>query len=309
MRVRIIFAGTPEVALPSLKALEEAGHDILAVLTRAPARVGRKRELTPSPVHTYAEECGYTVLTPDTLRSDEAYQQIASLAPEAIAVVAYGLIIPADLLEVPTHGWINLHFSALPRWRGAAPAQYSIAAGDAECAASVFRIEEGLDTGPIYAGKSWQMPEGVTAGELLARLAESGAELLASVFADIEAGTATLTPQAGEATYARVIKSRDARIHWREPAEVIERKIRAFTPAPGAWTMMKKTRIKIGPVSIEESRMLPPGRIEGDLVGTGTCCIRLGDVAPAGKSHMPAQQWLRGARLPENASFELDIQE
>lgn len=309
MRVRIIFAGTPEVALPSLKALEEAGHEILAVLTRAPARVGRKRELTPSPVHTYAQARGYQVLTPTTLRTEEAHNQIAALHPEAVAVVAYGLIIPAPLLDVPAHGWMNLHFSALPQWRGAAPAQYSIAAGDAECAVSVFRIEEGLDTGPVYNTASWPMPEAVTAGELLEDLAKRGAKVLTQVLAEVEAGTAQLTAQVGKATYAPVITSHDARIDWREPAQVIERKIRAFTPAPGAWTILHDKRFKLGPVTIEESRSLPPGRIEGDLVGTGTSCIRLGHVAPAGKGQMPAQQWLRGARLEENAAFELAAKE
>ncbi|MFP7696105.1 methionyl-tRNA formyltransferase [Trueperella sp. LYQ143] len=297
--MRILFAGTPQTAVPSLQRLH-AEHEVLAVLTRAPAPVGRKRIITPSAVHICAEELGLPVLTPRSLRDPEIRQAIIDYAPQAVAVVAYGLMIPAELLHIPTHGWINLHFSLLPRWRGAAPVQHSIAAGDSESGTCVFQIEEGLDTGPIYDCRRTAIEAHHSADTLLAELAISGAIQLSDVLGDIEGQRAHLRAQTGEISYAPRITSADTRISWQADAAHIEARIRGWTSAPGAWTMLNNRRVKIGPVSLTTEAGIAPGHVverDGNiLVGTATTALRLGDVAPAGKSVMAATQWWRGLR-------------
>lgn len=324
--MRILFAGTPQTAVPSLHRLIEDGFEIAAVLTRAPAPVGRKRVLTPSAVHDAAAELGIPVLTPKSLRTPEIQTQISELAPQAVAVVAYGLIIPESLLEVPTHGWVNLHFSLLPRWRGAAPVNYAIAAGDTKTGLSIFQIEKGLDTGPIFAQEETPIGAQETAGELLARLAHSGATLLSRTLQDILAGTAHATPQTGTPTLAPQFRSAWAQINWETSAAEIAARIRAATPAPGAWTLLEGQRVKIAPVEVASSLSessasagstqtpatgsesqtpaLAPGEIgEDGYVGTATEPVRLTRLAPAGKSHMDARDWLRGARLAPGTRF------
>ncbi len=296
--MRIIFAGTPDTAVPSLERLLAAGHDVVAVLTRAPARAGRSHTLRKSAVHEAADLRGITVFTPTTLRDPAIQESITALDVEAVAVVAYGLLVPPELLNVPRHGWVNLHFSLLPLWRGAAPVQYSIAAGDDVTGASTFRLEAGLDTGPVYGSTTEVIRPADTAGELLARLALSGAELLARTFSLIEAGKAAPVDQTGEPSYAPTIKVADAQVNWEHPAIAIDRQIRAHTPAPGAWTLLDDARVKIGPVALApEVSDLLPGEIRDGYVGTGSHAIRLGTVAPAGKKAMNARDWLRGARL------------
>lgn len=295
--MRIIFAGTPETAIPSLLRLAD-DHEIIAVLTRAPAPVGRKQTLTKSPVHVAAEEMGIEVLTPRTLRDPEIQAAIDNLAPDAVAVVAYGLIIPPELLDVPTHGWINLHYSLLPRWRGAAPVQHAIAAGDQVTGTATFLIEEGLDTGPVFDLQEHSI-DNRTAGELLTALSDSGAEQLAQTFRELETGTATATPQSGEPTHAPQLSSKMAKIDWNLPAASIDAIIRGFTPEPGPWTNLDGLRVKVGPVVVTEESGLEPGEIQGGkrvLVGTGTTAVELTDVAPAGKRHMRAIDWLRGIK-------------
>lgn len=303
--MRILFAGTPEVALKPLNRLIAAGHEVAAVLTRAPARAGRSHKLHKSPVHEASELAGLEVLTPKTLRDPEIQERIAALKPDAIAVVAYGLLVPPELLEVPTHGWINLHFSLLPQWRGAAPVQYAIAAGDEITGASTFRIESGLDTGPLFGTVTRLIGKDETADVLLEDLSESGAELLAQTFSLLETGQAVATPQEGVPSFAPTISTSQARINWTHPALSIERKIRALTPAPGAWSIVGGTRVKVAPVKLEPAITdLEPGQIRGDCVGTGNGAIRLGYVSPAGKKQMAAKDWLRGARLGETPFFE-----
>lgn len=308
--MRLIFAGTPEPAVPALRALiEHEGHEVVAVLTRPDARVGRGRSLKPSPVKAVALEHGIEVIDPVSLSDADARARLAELAPDCIPVVAYGNLVPKDLLDVPAHGWVNLHFSLLPAWRGAAPVQAAIAAGDEITGASTFLIEEGLDTGPVFGTVTEAIKPTDTADDLLGRLAQSGAALLAATMDGLEAGR--LRPEAQSAdgvSHAPKIISDDARVDWSMPGHLIDRRIRAHTPAPGAWTMLGDDRLKLGPVTpvagdddALDQAPLEPGRIRVEkkrvLVGAGGgTAVALGDVQPPGKRMMNAVDWARGAR-------------
>lgn len=293
--MRIIFAGTPATAIPSLHRLMQ-DHEVVAVLTRAPAPVGRKKVLTPSPVHQEAEKLGLPVLTPTSLRGEEIEEQLRAFAPEAIAVVAYGLLIPKNLLDLPQHGWLNLHYSLLPRWRGAAPVQYAVAAGDTITGTCVFQIEAGLDTGPIFDVEEHAV-DGRSSGDLLNALSDSGAEQLARVFAALEQGSAKSTPQEGEVTLAPQLSTRDSFIDFSQPAKVIDAKIRGYYPEPGPWTYVEGQRIKLAPVTVTDETGIPAGRVvpgKHVKVGPGTTAVVLSDVTPAGKKTMAAEAWARG---------------
>lgn len=303
--MRILFAGTPETAVPSLERLVADGHEVAAVLTRAPARAGRKHKLVRSAVHAAAEQLGIEVFTPTSLKDEQVQQEVKNLKPEAIAVVAYGLLVPPALLDIPRYGWINLHFSLLPAWRGAAPVQYAIWHGDDMTGASTFILEEGLDAGPVLGCVTEPIQMDDTSGTLLERLAESGAELLSRTFKLLDQGGVTARPQEGEPTFAPTIKTFEGQIDWTLPAVAIDRQIRAHTPAPGAWTMLEEGRLKLGPVSLApDGPKLVPGEIANGLVGTGSHPVRLGWIAPAGRRAMDARDWLRGARLAEGTRFE-----
>ena len=297
--MRLVFAGTPEPAAAALERLIASDHEVVAVLTRPDARRGRGRTLHPSPVKALALEHGIEVLTPESLTRDDAIRdQLTALAPDAIPVVAYGNLIPADMLDIPAHGWVNLHFSLLPKWRGAAPVQAAIAAGDEVTGATTFRIDEGLDTGDILDTLETVIGEAETSGELLERLAYAGADLLVETMDAFEAGTADPTPQPEEGTYAHKINPADARVDWNQPAAVIDRGIRAHTPAPGAWTMRGEDRFKLGPVTPMGSGALAPGEAAFSknevLVGTADGDVRLGTIQPPGKKMMNAADWARG---------------
>lgn len=297
--MRLVFAGTPEPAAAALERLIASDHEVVAVLTRPDARRGRGRTLHPSPVKALALEHGIEVLTPESLTRDDAIRdQLKELAPDAIPVVAYGNLIPADMLDIPAHGWVNLHFSLLPKWRGAAPVQAAIAAGDEVTGATTFRIDEGLDTGDILDTLETVIGEAETSGELLERLAYAGADLLVETMDAFEAGTADPTPQPEEGTYAHKINPADARVDWNQPAAVIDRGIRAHTPAPGAWTMRGEDRFKLGPVTPMGSGALAPGEAAFSknevLVGTADGDVRLGTIQPPGKKMMNAADWARG---------------
>lgn len=306
--MRLLFAGTPAVALPSLDALLASRHEVVAVLTRPDARAGRGRTLTPSPVKQRALEAGIEVLTPTTLRDPELQQRLAALAPDAAPVVAYGNLVPPEVLDLPRHGWVNLHFSVLPAWRGAAPVQHAIIAGDEVTGASTFRIEAGLDTGPVYGTLTETIRPTDTAGDLLARLADAGSGLLVRTLDALEEGILTPVPQPGDGiSVAPRLSTEDAQVRWRHPAMAVDRRIRGCTPAPGAWTTLPDgSRLGLGPVRLAaEVTGLAPGAVHvgrGEvLVGTGTHAVRLGEVRPAGKKAMAAADWARGARLPEDA--------
>lgn len=308
--MRIIFAGTPEPAVVALEKLLASSHEVVAVITRPDAKKGRGRSLHPSPVKALAQEHGIEVLTPTTLRpgtedGDNLRERLAELQPEAIPVVAYGNLISKDLLDVARHGWVNLHFSLLPAWRGAAPVQAAIAAGDDITGASTFRIEEGLDTGPVFGTVTEGITGTDTADDLLTRLAYSGADLLVATMDGLEAGTLEPQPQSGEATYAPKISTAAARIDWAQPAFAIDRHIRAHTPGPGAWTLLDDARLKLGPVRLTEGigKQLQPGEalISKDAVyiGTATQPVQLDRIQPPGKKMMNAADWARG--LGKNA--------
>ncbi|WP_284819549.1 methionyl-tRNA formyltransferase [Corynebacterium rhinophilum] len=308
--MRIIFAGTPEPAVVALEKLLASSHEVVAVITRPDAKKGRGRSLHPSPVKALAQEHGIEVLTPSTLRpgtedGDNLRQRLAELQPVAIPVVAYGNLISKDLLDVARHGWVNLHFSLLPAWRGAAPVQAAIAAGDDITGASTFRIEEGLDTGPVFGTVTEGITGTDTADDLLTRLAYSGADLLVATMDGLEAGTLEPQAQKGEATYAPKISTAAARIDWAQPAFAIDRHIRAHTPGPGAWTLLDDSRLKVGPVRVTEGidKHLAPGEalINKDAVyiGTATQPVQLDRIQPPGKKMMNAADWARG--LGKNA--------
>lgn len=309
--MRLVFAGTPEPAAAALERLIASDHEVVAVLTRPDARRGRGRTLHPSPVKALAVEHGIEVLTPESLTRDDAIrQQLEELAPDAIPVVAYGNLIPADMLDIPKHGWVNLHFSLLPQWRGAAPVQAAIAAGDAVTGATTFRINEGLDTGDILDTLETEIGQAETSGELLERLAYAGADLLVKTMDALDAGTTEPTPQPEEGTYAHKIAPADARVDWNHPAAVIDRGIRAHTPAPGAWTMRGENRFKLGPVTPTGEGSLAPGEAAFGknevLVGTADGDVRLGTIQPPGKKMMNAADWARGlaADAKEGVVFE-----
>ncbi|MCF6386044.1 methionyl-tRNA formyltransferase [Mycobacterium sp. MBM] len=300
--MRLVFAGTPEPALPSLRALiASERHDVVAVLTRPDAAAGRRGTPMPSPVAGLAAEHGIPVLKPQRPNSADFVAELRELAPDACAVVAYGALLRADLLAVPAHGWVNLHFSLLPAWRGAAPVQAAIAAGDEVTGATTFRIELDLDSGPVYGVVTETVRPTDTAGELLERLSLSGAGLLEATMDGIADGSLIPVPQPVDGvTFAPKITVEEARVRWELPAQAVDRRIRAVTPNPGAWTMIGEMRVKVGPVRPDESKILPAGELEVGRrevwVGTGSHAVALGWIQPPGKKPMNAADWARGAR-------------
>ncbi len=308
--MRIVFAGTPEPALPSLRRLvDSAHHEVVAVLTLPDAAAGRRGKPAPSPVARLALECGIPVLRPERPNSDEFVAELAELAPEACAVVAYGALLRDGLLAVPAHGWINLHFSLLPAWRGAAPVQAAIAAGDAVTGATTFQIDPALDSGPVYGVITETIRPTDTSADLLDRLSISGAALLEATLDGIADGSLSPVPQPSDGvTLAPKVTVDDARVRWDLPAHVVERRIRAVTPNPGAWTLVGELRVKIGPVTVDDAapNPLPPGAIRADRsgvrVGTASQPVLLGSVQPPGKKQMDAAAWARGARLDDTAT-------
>jgi methionyl-tRNA formyltransferase len=308
--VRVVFAGTPETALPALRRLiASPRHDVIAVLTRPDAVSGRRGKPAPSPVARLARDEGIEVLAPQRPNSDEFVEQLAALAPDCCPVVAYGALLRDPLLAIPPHGWVNLHFSLLPAWRGAAPVQAAIAAGDSVTGATTFRIERGLDCGPVYGVVTETIRPEDTAGELLQRLSLSGAVLLESTLDGIADGSLTPVPQPADGvSVAPKITVDEARVRWDLPAQAVERRIRAVTPNPGAWTMIDGVRLKIGPVTVDDgddAADLQPGQLRvnrhGVRVGTGSQPVLLGQVQPPGKKPMAAPDWARGARFDESA--------
>lgn len=306
--MRLVFAGTPAPALASLEALLTSRHDVVAVLTRPDAPAGRGRVLRPSPVRERAEAAGIEVLTPPHPRDPEFQARLRVLAPDCCPVVAYGALVPQPVLDVPVHGWVNLHFSLLPAWRGAAPVQHAVLAGDEVTGATTFRLERGMDTGPVFGVTTEDVRPGDTSGDLLERLAVAGAGLLVHTLDAIEDGTVTAVPQPADGvSLAPKITVEDAQVDWTAPALRVDRLVRACTPAPGAWTTLRGKRVKLAPVVITdevlgagELRRLESGEC---LVGTATTAVRLSGVRPEGKAAMAASDWLRGLRLEPGEAF------
>lgn len=310
--MRLVFAGTPEVAVPSLQALLSSDrHDVVAVISRPDARTGRGRGLSRSPVAAAADEAGIEVLTPPNARDPEFAQRLRALAPDAVPVVAYGHLVPRPVLDIPPHGWINLHFSLLPAWRGAAPVNAVIAAGDEVTGATTFRLDEGMDTGPVLGTMTETVRPRDTAGDLLGRLAISGATLLTATLDGLEDGELREVAQPTDGvSHAGKLTVDDARVRWADPAIAVDRHIRSVTPAPGAWTTLGGERVKIGSVRpVEDGPSdLAPGQIEWDKrtfhVGTASGPVFVETLQPPGKKMMNALDWVRGARLDSTAAFE-----
>lgn len=305
--MRLVFAGTPAVAVPTLDALVGAGHDVAAVVTRPDAPVGRKRILTPSPVAARADELGLPVIHAARLRDDET-RRITELDVDLGVVVAYGGLIRRPLLETPRHGWINLHFSLLPAWRGAAPVQRAVLAGDETTGVSVFRLDEGMDTGPWFVRRPVDIDPDETAGELLERLGADGAGDVLDVVAGIERGEAVATPQDGTPSHAAKLTAADGRIDWNQSARLVLARIRGATPEPGAATELDGARMKVLRARASDARAEgEPGtiRLEGGraLVDARDGSIELVTVQPAGKQGMAAADWLRGAAGAVGARF------
>jgi methionyl-tRNA formyltransferase len=303
--MRLVFAGTPDPAVPSLRALlDSPRHEVAAVVTRPDAPAGRGRRLVRSPVGRLADEAGIPVLTPARPSEPEFLAQLAELAPDCCPVVAYGALVPRKALDVPRHGWVNLHFSLLPAWRGAAPVQAALRHGDEITGASTFRLEEGLDTGPVYGVVTEEVRPTDTAGDLLGRLATSGAALLVATLDGIEDGTLEARPQPVEGiSLAPKVTTADARVDWTAPPASIDRLIRSVTPEPGAWSTFRDERIGLGPVTVlgADAPGLGPGELRAEkrrvLVGTAGAPVQLGEVRPVGKRAMAAPDWARGVRI------------
>jgi len=288
--------------LPSLHEISNSAHELIAVVTRPDAPTGRGRKLVASPVAVAADELGVPILKPQHPRDEDFKDQLRALKPDICAVVAYGALLPQAVLDIPTHGWINLHFSLLPRWRGAAPVQHSIWAGDEVGGASTFRIVRELDAGPVFGLMTEQIKAHDTAGELLGRLSEGGAKLLLQTLDGISDGSLEARAQVAEGVCnAPKITVDDACIDWSEPAVAVDRRIRACEPNPGAWTTHHGSRLKVGPVVFDSSHQLPSGELlvtkKEIFVGTGTSAVKLQQVKPFGKKQMAAADWARGVRL------------
>ncbi len=308
-----MFAGTPQTAVPTLDALLDSRHDVAAVLTRPDAPHGRGRQLQPSPIAQHASAHGIEILTPPTPSDPEFLERLRAIEPACCPIVAYGALLRRDALDVPEYGWVNLHFSVLPAWRGAAPVQRAIMAGDEVTGATVFSLVEELDEGPVLGTITERIRDDDTAGTLLDRLAREGAGLLVDALDHIEAGDIAAHPQPEDGvSYAAKLSTDDAHVDWNLPAFAVDRQIRGCTPEPGAWAMLGDERLKLGPVTVAEdaapeAQGLEPGRLDIGKrevrVGTATTDVVLGDVQPFGRKRMPAADWARGATFPGVPEF------
>ncbi len=298
-----MFAGTPAVALPSLDALLDSTHEVVAVVTRPDAPSGRGKKLQPSPVAQRAAELGIETLKPVRPREADFVSRLTELAPDCCPVVAYGALLPQAVLDIPTHGWVNLHFSLLPAWRGAAPVQHAVLAGDPVTGATTFQLVAAMDAGPVYATVSETIADTDTAGDLLTRLSISGSELLLATMNGISADLLTAVPQSDVGvTLAPKLTVEDARIDWKLSATRLDRLIRGCSPAPGAWSTFQGDRLKIN-AARPVDEVLPPGVLAATKrtvrVGTGTQALELGEVQAAGKKPMRAADWARGVTFVE----------
>lgn len=309
MSLRVVFMGTPDFAVPTLSEIVGQGHDVVAVYTRPPAAAGRGMELKPSPVHTMADRFGFPVLTPKTLRTEEAAEIFRSHGADVAVVVAYGMLLPKTVLEAPELGCLNLHASLLPRWRGAAPIQRAVMAGDKETGVAVMRMEEGLDTGPVAMVERVAITPDMNAGELHDRLMVLGADLMVRALAALSRGGLSFTPQPEEGvTYAHKIKNEEARIDWAQPAQAVHDQIRGLSPFPGAYFTADfgkgPERVKVLRAALGSGSGSPATLIDDDgTISCGQGAIRLIQVQRAGKGPVAFDEFLRGVRLGPGAKF------
>jgi len=305
--MRIVFMGTPDFAVPTLAEIVGSGHEVVAAYTRAPAAGGRRGlDLVPSPVQRTAEQFGIPVLCPSTLRGDEAADIFAAHDADVAVVVAYGRILPPAILALPRLGCLNLHASLLPRWRGAAPIQRAIMAGDAETGVAVMQMEAGLDTGPVGLAERVTIPADMTAGELHDRLMAIGADLMGRALAALERGGLNFTPQPVEGvTYAAKIDKAETRIAWDRPAQQVHDHIRGLSPFPGAWFDLAGTRVKVLRSTMGQGAGKPGEVLDDHLtVACGDGAVRLVELQRAGSRAMPAEEFLRGNALPKGTILE-----
>lgn len=301
--MRIIFMGTPDFAVPTLRAVLDAGHEVVAVYTQPPRAAGRGMALRKSPVHDYAAQAGLTVLTPERLKSSEEQQRFRAFNADAAVVVAYGLILPPPILAGTRYGALNIHASLLPRWRGAAPINRAIMAGDGETGVSIMRVDDGLDTGPVCLTERLPIGPEMTAGELHDALAAKGAHLMVEAFAALERGRLDCKPQPSEGvTYAEKIDPAETRIDWSLPAREVHNHIRGLSPHPGAWFEVelngKVERVRALRATLAPAEA-PPGIVLDDrlTIACGDGAVRLTQVQRAGKRPMSAEDFLRGVQL------------
>jgi methionyl-tRNA formyltransferase len=297
--MRLVFAGTPQTAVPSLCALLDSKHTVAAVVTRPDAPAGRGQKIAVSPVAQRAAEAGVEVLRPPRPSDPAFLARLTEIAPDCCPVTAYGGLIPDAVLAIPPHGWVNLHFSLLPAWRGAAPVQHAILHGDEITGATTFKLVAALDAGPVYGVLTEPVRASDTAGDLLGRLAVAGAELLVATLDGIESGELRPQPQPADGiSLAPKLTKADARVNWKQAALAIDRLVRACTPAPGAWTTFNGAGLKVWPVDTAGEGGPSPGAIvvtgQRVVIGTGTTAVELGDVQQEGKRRMPAADWARG---------------
>ncbi|MGO4386579.1 methionyl-tRNA formyltransferase [Microvirga sp. 2YAF29] len=309
MSLRVIFMGTPDFAVPTLAEIVGQGHEVIAVYTREPAAAGRGMELKPSPVHKMAERFGIPVFTPKTLRTEEAAEQFRSLNADVAVVVAYGMILPKTILDAPELGCLNLHASLLPRWRGAAPIQRAIMAGDKETGVAVMKMEEGLDTGPVAMAERVAIAPDMNAGELHDKLMVLGADLMVRALAALSRGALSFSPQPEEGvTYAHKIKNEDSRIDWSKPAQAVYDHIRGLSPFPGAYFTADfgkgEERVKVLRAALGKGSGTPGMLTDNDgTVSTGDGAVRLIQVQRAGKGPVAFDEFLRGVRMDPGARF------
>ncbi|WP_366949833.1 methionyl-tRNA formyltransferase [Immundisolibacter sp.] len=308
--MNIVFAGTAPFAVPSLKALLAAGHRVVAVYTQPDRPAGRGRKLAASAVKQAALEAGIEVRQPPRLRTPEAASQLAALAPDLLVVVAYGLILPPAILAVPRLGALNVHGSLLPRWRGAAPIERALLAGDAETGVCIMQMDAGLDTGPVFLARREPIRPDDTAGSLRERLAALGAQALCEVVADLERGTAVARPQPAEgACYAAKIDKREAQLDWAQPAAVLERAVRAFNPAPLAWTLWRGQRLRVGGACVLAGRGAPGQVLAAGAPGVEVACgegsLLLTALQAEGGRMLSAREFLAGRRIEPGELLEL----
>lgn len=326
--MRIIFAGTPATAVPALQALIDSPHDVVAVVTRPPAQQGRGRRLVASPVAQLAEEHGIPLIEASHMRDEETHRAIEVSQAELGIVVAYGALIPPAVLEMPKRGWINLHFSDLPRWRGAAPVQHAIKNGDTTTASCLFQLEKGLDTGPVFSRITCDIAADDTTDSLLEAMAQRGAQQIVNLIDDMEAGSAVSTPQVtGKdnefVTHAPMLHPAQGFISFTDTVHITDCHIRSYTSNPGAWTYLPDgKRLKVGPARLATPQEMEqcaapgtalPGTIASSKKHVLVACLdgwlRLGQVAPAGKGWMDAAAWVRGARIDADQRLAQEPQE
>ena len=309
MSLRVVFMGTPDFAVPTLSEILGQGHEVVAVYSRAPKPAGRGMDEQKTPVHRLADRFGIPVFTPRTLRDEQAQADFASLGADVAVVVAYGLILPKAVLEAPSLGCLNLHGSLLPRWRGAAPIQRVIMAGDAETGVMVMRMDEGLDTGPVAMVEKIVIGPDMTAQDLHDRMATLGADLMVRALAALDRGSLSFVPQADEGvTYAAKIDKAEARIDWSRPASEIHNKVRGLSPFPGAWFEADlgkgPERVKVLRTTLAAGTGAPGTLVDNDLtVACGEGAVRLVEVQRAGAKAMKAIDFLNGAKVGPGAVF------